>query len=125
VRLSLILIAIAACLAVASPAVAADVTGRWNGKTSEGYDVVLTLTSQGTEISGTLLGADGKTEYPLKEVHSDGENLAFVVDVEWQGEPLKILAQGKTMQDRIELHLETADRSWSGDVVLRRETSKT
>jgi hypothetical protein len=108
-------------LVLTSLAFGLDLTGKWIGKTADGHDVVLTLKSSGPEVSGTLLAADGKTEYPLQDVKSDGENLVFAVDIQWQGSPLRILAKGKTTADQIQLHLETDDASWSSEATLSRE----
>ena len=109
-----------AILVLTTLAFGLDLTGKWIGKTEDGHDVVLTLKT-GPQVSGTLLGADGKTEYPLQDVKSDGENLAFAVDIQWQGSPLRILAKGKTATDQIQLHLETEDASWSSNANLSRE----
>jgi hypothetical protein len=108
-------------LVLTSLAFGLGLTGKWIGKTGDGHDVVITLKSDGPQVSGTLLGADGKTEYPLQDVKSDGENLAFAVDIQWQGSPLRILAKGKTTADQVQLHLETEDASWSSDATLSRE----
>jgi hypothetical protein len=108
-------------LVLTSLAFGLDLTGKWIGKTGDGHDVVITLKSDGPQVSGTLLAADGKTEYPLQDVKSDGENLAFAVDIQWQGSPLRILAKGKTTADQVQLHLETEDASWSSDATLSRE----
>lgn len=106
------------CTLVTTSVFASDVSGKWVGKTTDGYDVVLTLKSTNQQLSGTLLDAEGKTEYPLKEVALDGENLAFVVDIQYQGNPLRVIAKGKTAPEQIQLHLETQDGSWSSDTTL-------
>lgn len=112
------------CTLLATSAFAADLSGKWSGKTSDGYDVVLTLKSADKQLSGTLLDADGKTEYPLKQVVLDGENLAFVVDIQYQGSPLTILGKAKTAPERIQLHLETQDGSWSSEATLTHPADK-
>ena len=109
---------------VATVTFAADLTGKWTGKTADGYDVNLTLKSDGNQVSGSLLDADGKTEYPIRDVKSDGENLAFDVDIQWEGRPLRILAKGKTAAEQIILHLETEDASWGSDATLSRQTKE-
>lgn len=113
-----------AAICVSTLALAADLTGTWAGKTADGYDVVLNLKSEGKQLSGTLLDADGKTEYPLKDVQSDGDKLAFIVDIQWQGSPLRILAKATTSAEQIQLHLETEDASWGSDATLTREIRK-
>ena len=113
-----------AAICISTLAFGADLTGKWTGKTADGYDVVLNLKSENKQLSGTLLDADGKTEYPIKDVQSNGDNLAFIVDIQWQGSPLRILAKGTTSAEQIQLHLETEDASWGSDTTLTRETKK-
>jgi hypothetical protein len=98
-----------------------DLCGKWTGKSGDGYPLVLTLKSEGAQISGTMLGADGKTEYPLKDTKLDGENLSFTVDSEWQGSPVQLTAKAKVAADQIQLHIEADNGYWSADATLVRE----
>jgi hypothetical protein len=109
---------------IPSAAFGHDLTGKWVGKTSDEHDLTLSLKSEGAQVSGSLLGADGRTEYPLQDVQSDGDNLAFSVEVQFQGNPLRLVAKGKTSVDQIQLHVETEDASWSSDATLSREPAK-
>jgi hypothetical protein len=111
-------------LAFTSAVFGLDLTGKWIGTSPDGYPLVLTLQGESAQVSGTLLGADGKTEYPIKDTKLDGEVLSFTVDTEYQGGPIKLLAKAKVGRDQILLHIETADGSWSADAPLTREAKK-
>ncbi len=118
---------LAAALVVLAFTVAAfglDLTGKWTGTSGDGYPLVLTLKLDAAQVSGTMLGADGKTEYPLKDPKLDGDVLSFTVDSEYQGGPIKLLAKARVGADQILLHIETADGSWSADAPLTREAKK-
>ena len=118
---------LAAALVVLAFTVAAfglDLTGKWTGTSGDGYPLVLTLKSDAAQLSGTMLGADGKTEYPIKDAKLDGDVLSFTVDSEYQGGPIKLIAKARVGTDQILLHIETADGSWSADAPLTREAKK-
>ncbi len=118
---------LAAALVVLAFTVAAfglDLTGKWTGTSGDGYPLVLTLKLDAAQVSGSMLGADGKTEYPLKDAKLDGDVLSFTVDSEYQGGPIKLIAKARVGTDQILLHIETADGSWSADAPLTREAKK-
>jgi hypothetical protein len=98
-----------------------DLTGKWTGKSGDGYPLVLTLKSEAAQVSGTMLAADGKTECPLKDVKLDEDMLSFTVDSEWQGSTVKLIAKAKVAADQIQLHIETDNGYWSADATLSRE----
>jgi len=120
VRKNYFLTAFLVVLAFTSAAFGLDLTGKWTGTSPDGYPLVLTLKGEATQVSGTLLGADGKTEYPIKDTKLDGDVLSFTVDSEYQGGPIKLLAKAKLGEEQILLHIETADGSWSADAPLNR-----
>ena len=108
-------------LALASVVFGLDLTGKWTGKSGDGYQMEFTLKSDGAQVSGTMLASDGKTQYPLKDAKLDGENLSFTVDSEWQGNPVKLIGKAKVAADEIQLHMESDNGYWSTDVKLGRE----
>jgi hypothetical protein len=116
--------AVLVVLACTSAVFGLDLTGKWTGTSPDGYPLVLTLKSDAAQVSGTMLGADGKTEYPLKDAKLDGDVLSFTVDSEYQGGPIKLIAKARVGTDQILLHIETADGSWSADAPLTREAKK-
>ena len=95
-----------------------------DGTSGDGYPLVLTLKGEAAQISGTMLGADGKSEYPIKDTKLDGDVLSFTVDAEYQGGPIKLIAKARVGAGQILLHIETADGSWSADAPLNRETKQ-
>jgi hypothetical protein len=111
-------------LAFAPLAFGLDLTGKWTGTSPDGYPLVLTLKGEAAQVTGTLLGADGKTEYPIKDTKLDGDVLSFTVDTEYQGGPIKLLANAKLGEEQILLHIETADGSWSADAPLNRDAKQ-
>ena len=111
-------------LAFSSLAFGLDLTGKWTGTSPDGYPLVLTLKGEAAEASGTLLGADGKTEYPIKDTKLDGDVLSFSVDSEYQGGPIKLLCKAKIAADQLMFHIETADGAWSADAPLKREAKQ-
>lgn len=111
-------------LALSSLAFSLDLTGKWIGTSPDGYPLVLTLNGEAAQVSGTLLGADGKTEYPIKDTKLDGDVLSFTVDSEYQGGPIKLLAKAKIGADQLLFHIETADGAWSADAPLKREAKQ-
>jgi len=121
VRRNHFLAAVLVVLAFTSLVFGLDLTGKWTGKSGDGYPLVLTLKSEAAQVSGTMLAADGKTEYPLKDVKLDGEMLSFTVDSEWQGSTVKLIAKAKVAADQIQLHIETDNGYWSADATLSRE----
>ena len=120
-RKNLFFAAVILVLALTSLAFGLDLTGKWTGTSPDGYPLVLTLKGEAAQVSGTLLAADGKTEYPIKDTKLDGDVLSFTVDSEYQGAPIKLLAKAKLGADELQFHIETADGSWSADAPLKRE----
>jgi hypothetical protein len=111
-------------LACTSAVFAADLTGKWTGTSPDGYPLVLTLKGEAAQVTGTMLAADGKTEYPIKDTKLDADVLSFTVDSEYQGAPIKLLAKARIGADVLQFHIETADGAWSADAPLTRETKK-
>jgi hypothetical protein len=115
---------VAAVLAFATLAFGMDLTGKWIGTSPDGYPLVLTLKGEAAQATGSMLGTDGKTEYPIKDVKLDGDVLSFTVDSEYQGGPVKLLAKVKIGADQLQFHVETADGAWSADAPLKREVKQ-
>ena len=111
-------------LAFSSLAFGLDLTGKWIGTSPDGYPLVLTLKGEAAQVTGTMLAADGKTEYPIKDTKLDGDVLSFTVDSEYQGAPIKLLAKAKIGADVLQFHIETADGAWSADAPLKREAKQ-
>ncbi len=118
------LAAVLVVVACASAVFGLDLTGKWTGTSGDGYPLVLTLKSDAAQLSGSMLGADGKTEYPIKDVKLDADVLSFTVDSEYQGAPIKLTAKARVAAGHIQFHVETADGSWSADATLVRDANQ-
>jgi hypothetical protein len=124
VRRNHFLAAVLVIFAFISMAFGLDLTGKWTGTSGDGYPLVLTLKGEAAQVSGSMLGADGKTEYPIKDVKLEGDVLSFTVDTEYQGAPIKLLAKAKVGTDQLEFHVETSDGAWSADAPLKRDVKQ-
>src|SRR4029077_15545083 len=75
VRKTYFLAAVLVVVAFTSVAFGLDLTGKWIGTSPDGYPLVLTLKGEAAQVSGTMLSADGKTEYPIKDANVDGDEI--------------------------------------------------
>jgi hypothetical protein len=98
---------------------AADVNGKWSGKSEEGPEWVFNFNADGAKLTGTMVGADGK-ERPINEGKLEGDNLSFSVNSEWQGTAIKLVMKGKVAGEKINLRVDTDDGAWGTDLVLAR-----
>jgi hypothetical protein len=97
---------------------AADITGKWTDA-ADHPQWTFNFKSDGSALTGTMLSQEGK-ELPIKDGKVEGDTIAFSVDSEWQGQPVKLVMKGKIAGDTIELRLDTADGAWGTDVSLKR-----
>jgi hypothetical protein len=106
-------------LSLAAVMTAAEVTGKWKGPI-EGteHEAVFTLKAEGPDITGTMAGPEGK-DFPLKGTIK-GENIAFAVDSEWQGSPVKLLLKGTVAGDEMKLEIATEGGEWSSTITAKR-----
>jgi len=107
--------------AVASVLLAADISGKWAGKSEQGPDWVFNFKADGNKVTGTMQGADGK-ERPINDGKLEGDALSFSVDSEWQGQAIKLVMKGKVSGEKIELRVDTEDGAWGTDLVLTRSS---
>jgi hypothetical protein len=107
--------------AITSVLLAADISGKWAGKGEQGPQWVFNFKADGSKVTGTMQGADGK-ERPINDGKLEGENLSFSVDSEWQGQAIKLVMKGKVSGEKIELRVDTEDGAWGTDLVLTRSS---
>jgi len=98
---------------------AADISGKWEGKGEEGPHWVFNFKADGSKLTGTMLGSDGK-ERPINDGKLEGDALSFSVDSEWQGQAIKLVMKGKVSGEKIDLRVDTEDGAWGTDLVLTR-----
>ena len=106
---------------VTSVLVAADISGKWAGKGEQGPEWVFNFKADGSKVTGTMQGADGK-ERPINDGKLEGDTLSFSVNSEWQGQAIKLVMKGKVSGEKIELRVDTEDGAWGTDLVLTRST---
>ena len=106
---------------VTSVLVAADISGKWAGKGEQGPGWVFNFKADGSKVTGTMQGADGK-ERPINDGKLEGDTLSFSVNSEWQGQAIKLVMKGKVSGEKIELRVDTEDGAWGTDLVLTRST---
>lgn len=91
-----------------SSAFAADVDGKWVGTfDSPGGAITLTYTfkAEGNVLTGTSAGPDGNV-IPIKNGKIDGNNISFVIEVDFGGGPTPIPYTGVVSPTEIKLQFE-------------------
>lgn len=98
-------LSLSAVLAVS--AFAADVTGKWTAKmeTPNGTrDMTLNLKQDGEALTGTMPGRNGET--PISDGTVKGDDVAFTVTRQFQGETRKMNYKGKVAGAEMKLKFE-------------------
>jgi opacity protein-like surface antigen len=102
-------------VALAAFAFAADVTGTWTATfdTQVGVqEYTFVFKQEGTKLSGVAKSAFAKAETPISEGTVNGDDIAFVENLNYEGMPLRIVYKGKISGNTIEFNrnvLEIAD----------------
>ena len=89
-------IALMGLVLVATLAFAADVDGTWNGVitvTGSEVPVSWTFKADGEKLTGGVKQGGGP-EIPLKDGKIDGNNISFVLPIDYQGTPLQVNYKG-------------------------------
>jgi len=107
--------------AVTSVLLAADISGKWAGKSEQGPDWAFNFKTDGSKVTGTMQATDGK-ERPINDGKLEGDALSFSVDSEWQGQAIKLVMKGKVSAEKIDLRVDTEDGAWGTDLVLTRSS---
>ena len=102
-------------VALAAFAFAADVTGTWTATfdTQVGVqEYTFVFKQEGTKLTGVAKSAFAKAETPITEGTVNGDDIAFVENLNYEGMPLRIVYKGKVSGNTIEFNrnvLEIAD----------------
>ncbi len=95
--------------ALSVSAVAADVTGKWvaqlPGRGGETMESTFNLKVEGEKLTGTVVGPMGN-ENPISDGKISGDDLSFVIKVNFQGNEMKMLYKGKVSGDEMKLTME-------------------
>jgi hypothetical protein len=90
-------------------AAAADVDGKWvaqvPGRDGQTREVTYTFKAEGNELTGTMTGFQGN-EIPISDGKIDGDNVSFVVTMEFNGNSIKWNYTGKVSGDEMTLKRE-------------------
>jgi opacity protein-like surface antigen len=98
-------IALTGLVLVSALALAADVDGTWEGViTVTGNDVPVSWTfkADGDKLTGGVRQAGGP-EMPIKDGKIDGNNISFVLPVEFQGTAMQVNYKGVVSPTEIKL----------------------
>ncbi|MFN0101655.1 MAG: hypothetical protein ACKV2U_06135 [Bryobacteraceae bacterium] len=91
-------------------AAAADVTGKWiaqvPGRDGQTREVVYNLKSEGAKLSGTMSGPQGN-EIAINDGKIDGDNVAFSVKLEFNGNSMVRNYTGVVAGDEIKMKSQT------------------
>jgi hypothetical protein len=94
-----------------SAALAGDVTGKWSaetqGRDGEKRTTTFNLKADGGKLTGTVSNPMGERE--ISEGKIDGENISFVVNMEFNGNAVKLNYTGKVSGDEIKFKREAGD----------------
>jgi len=89
-------------------AVAADVTGKWTsereGRGGETMTTNWTFKAEGTTLTGTMGGPMGDND--IEEGKIDGDNISFVVKMEFGGNAMTMKYKGTVVGDEIKMTME-------------------
>jgi len=110
-RTRLALAAAAALLLLAAlPLPAQDVTGAWTASFDTQIGVqnyTYTFRVEGGKLTGTAKSQFGETK--ISEGTVKGDEIAFVENLDFQGQPLRIVYKGKISGDEIKFTRQVAD----------------
>jgi hypothetical protein len=109
-------------LAVAGLLSAADVTGVWKGSFDyNGTTVPLTFDMKSSEgaVTGTVSGLP-TPNVEIKDGKLDGDTVTFSVNIEYQGNPVKLVLTGKRSGDEITFTMGTEGGEWSVQLTAKK-----
>ena len=96
---------LAALLVASTPAMAADVDGKWAGTLATPMgDIAIgfEFKADGTTLTGTTTGPDG-SQIPIKNGKIEGEKIAFVVSFDFGGMAVDINYAGVVLPAEIKI----------------------
>jgi hypothetical protein len=94
-----------ALLALAAPALAADVDGKWSGTlATPNGDVPISyeFKAEGATLTGSTSAPDG-SQIPIKDGKVDGSNISFAISIDFGGMPFEIAYKGVVSPEEIKI----------------------
>ena len=90
-------------------AMAADVTGKWvaemQGKGGDPMSIAFNFKAEGTTLTGTMAGPMGG-ENAISDGKIDGDNISFVIKMDFGGKGMTMNYKGTVSGDEIKLTME-------------------
>lgn len=98
--------------ALAAFAFAADITGTWTATFESqvgAQEYTYVFKQEGTKLTGVAKSKLAEKETPITEGTVNGDDVAFVENLDFQGMPLKIVYKGKVKGETIEFTRNVAE----------------
>jgi hypothetical protein len=105
-----LLFVITTAILMSAPAFGADITGTWTASFDTQVGVqhyTYTFKVEGNKLTGTAKSDNGTVQ--ITEGTVNGDDVAFVENLEYQGMPLRIVYKGKVSGDEIKFTRVVAD----------------
>lgn len=114
---------LAVIFVMATGARAADLSGTWKGAFDfQGSSMPTTLNLKVAEntVTGTVEGLPNSPA-DIHEGKTEGDDVTFWVNTEYQGQPYKLVYKGKVTGDQIAFEFGTEDGSWGTTLTVKKE----
>lgn len=100
--------AVAGIMLVFSVALAADIDGKWSGQFAGGMGgqpmtLTYTFKAEGNKLTGTTIGGPNGEQIPIRDGKIEGNNISFVVVVDFGGNEMRFNYKGVLSGDEIKL----------------------
>lgn len=109
----ILLMTIAALALFVQGLFAADVTGKWvaevEGRDGQKRTMTMNLKADGSALSGTVSSPMGESE--ISEGKVEGDDVSFVVNMEFNGQSRKIPYSGKLSGNELKMKSGTGERT--------------
>ena len=97
---------VAVLILAAMTLAAADVSGKWagevQGRNGQPRPISFTFKQDGAALTGSMVGPMGR-EVEITDGKVDGDNISFLVKMEFQGNEVKITYTGKLDGDNLKM----------------------
>jgi hypothetical protein len=103
---------------------AADVSGVWKGAfdyNGNSVPVTFNLKASGADLSGTVDGLPTPSA-KIQEGKVDGDAVSFWINIDYEGQTIKLVYKGKVAGDQIQFNFGTEDGSWGTELTAKRST---
>ena len=104
--------------------ISADATGKWKGSFDAAgtiRNIVFDLKADGETLTGTVGGLIEKAA-EIKEGKIQGDKVSFWFMTEYEGNPIKLVCNGKVDGDEIHFTMGLEDGQWSTDFVAKKSS---